>query len=563
MRADFARPGIGLAVAVERAGMAAFGIVRAADEGAMLAELEIEPPVFAGRADARVHTILGKREQVRRQGLVEDLDDLLDAQFRRFVDGALEVGPEAAQHLVPVDLAVRYIVELGFERRREVIFDIAAEIILQEHGDDAAAILGDEAAALQAHVIAVLQYRYDRGIGRGPADAELFELLDQAGLGKARRRFGEMLLGRNRGEGQRLALLHARQPALAILALGVVAAFLIEAQEAVKGDHRAGGAQAVAAVAGLDDDGGLVDLGARHLARQGAFPDQLVEPRLIVAEQALHLFGQPREIGRADRFMRFLGVLGLGAVGARLIGHIAGAVFALDGGARTAHGLLGDVHAVGAHIGNQPDPLAVERHAFVKLLRHAHGLAGGEGELARGFLLQGGSGEGRRRIAPRAPGLDLTHGVPAGGDDIARGHGAGLVGKVELVEFFAVEMGQAGFDRGPGGGLQLRRDGPIFAPHEGLDGGLALANQAQRHRLHAPRRARSRQLAPQDRRQRETDQIIERPARPVGIDQIIVEPARIGHSGEHGGLGDFAEHHPLDGDAVEELALVQLVHHMP
>ena len=92
------------------------------------------------------------------------------------------------------------------------------------------------------HIGAVAQGREDRGIGGGPADAQLFQLADQAGFGIARRRLGEMLrridvldLGRIacRDLGQLRAVFVGR----------VVLAFLIEGQEAVEQGDGAGGAQ--------------------------------------------------------------------------------------------------------------------------------------------------------------------------------------------------------------------------------------------------------------------------------------------------------------------------------
>ena len=89
-----------------------------------------------------------------------------------------------------------------------------------------------------------LQHLQDRRIGRRPADAELFHALDQRGLGIARRRLGEMLVGRDRALGQRLAARSsAAGGALPRRRRIVVAAFLIEREEAVELDHRAGGAQ--------------------------------------------------------------------------------------------------------------------------------------------------------------------------------------------------------------------------------------------------------------------------------------------------------------------------------
>ncbi len=41
----------------------------------------------------------------------------------------------------------------------------------------------------------------------------------------------------------------------------------------------------------LDVGGGLLQLGGRHLARDRALPDQLVEPGLVALEMARHVLG--------------------------------------------------------------------------------------------------------------------------------------------------------------------------------------------------------------------------------------------------------------------------------
>ena len=115
----------------------------------------------------------------------------------------------------------------------------------------------------------------------------------------------------------------------------------------------------------------------------------------------------------------------------------------------------------------------------------------------------------------------------------------------------------------PGAGEEVGVHGPVLARHERLDLGLALADQAQRDRLHAPGRAGARQLAPQHRREREADQVVERAARQIGLDQRLVEVARVGDGVEHGGLGDLVEHHALDRDAVERALLAQQLEHVP
>ena len=93
--------------------------------------------------------------------------------------------------------------------------------------------------------------------------------------------------------------------------------------------------------------------------------------------------------------------------------------------------------------------------------------------------------------------------------------------------------------------FESRADRPIFLRLEDLDLALAVDDQPQRDRLHPARRLRAGKLAPQDRREREADQIIERAPRPIGVDQILIEPARLLHRLRHGGVGDGVEGHAL------------------
>ena len=81
--------------------------------------------------------------------------------------------------------------------------------------------------------------------------------------------------------------------------------------------------------------------------------------------------------------------------------------------------------------------------------------------------------------------------------------------------------------------------------------------------MHAACRARAGELAPEHRGEREAHQIVERAARLVGVDQVVVEVAGRGHGVEHGGLGDLGEDHALDRDAVQQPAPAELVPHMP
>ena len=124
--------------------------------------------------------------------------------------------------------------------------------------------------------------------------------------------------------------------------------------------------------------------------------------------------------------------------------------------------------------------------------------------------------------------------------------GGRLVGNVEPAELLAVEADDAGDEAAAVRRLERDRDRPVFARLEGLDLDLAVADEAERHRLHAAGRAGAGQLAPQHRREREADEIVERAAGEIGIDQRLVDLARVLHRLEDGVVGDGVEDDALD-----------------
>ena len=103
----------------------------------------------------------------------------------------------------------------------------------------------------------------------------------------------------------------------------------------------------------------------------------------------------------------------------------------------------------------------------------------------------------------------------------------------------------------------MRDDRPIFARDELFDLKLPVADDAQRDRLHPPRRAGAGQLSPQDRREVEADQIVEGAARSVGVDERLVDLARIAHRFLHGVLGHRVKHDAVDALVLEQLLVLQ------
>ena len=217
----------------------------------------------------------------------------------------------------------------------------------------------------------------------------------------------------------------------------VVAAFLVDLEEAFELHDRARRAQRIElAVAPFHLDVGrrLLQLGGRHLARDRALPDQLVQPCLVAIEMAGDVLGTARDFGGAYRLVRLLRVLGLGLVLADERRNEPLRVLARDQAADGADRLRDDRHAVGSHVGDEAGDLAADLDAFIQALGELHRLLGREAELAGGVHLQRRGGEGRERVALHGLLLDADDAEVALLDGGLDGGGGGLVLEVELVE---------------------------------------------------------------------------------------------------------------------------------
>ena len=70
-------------------------------------------------------------------------------------------------------------------------------------------------------------------------------------------------------------------------------------------------------------------------------------------------------------------------------------------------------------------------------------------------------------------------------------------------------------------------------------------------------------LLPQQRRQIEADEVVERAARLLRVHQVERQVARLGHGALHFALGDFVEHDALDFLALEIAALFEQLAQVP
>ncbi|MNH91561.1 hypothetical protein D3C73_441280 [compost metagenome] len=377
-----------------------------------------------------------------------------------------------------------------------------------------------------------------------------------------------MLAGIDLLLGEIFARIDLRQATILVVILRLfvfVATIHVGAQEAVETDDRADGAKAgfVRAIGGEDFDRRAFHLGGRHLAGDAALPDQFVKTRLIGIEEFPHLIRRAVEVGRADCFVRFLGVLCLGGIETRLFRQIAVAELIDDGRAGCIDRFGRHLHAVGTHIGNETDRLAADIDAFIKLLRHLHGTRCVEADIRRSCLLQARSGERRAGIALDRLRLDaVDHKACAFEQGLQP---VGIIARLDCARCQALAIGRhkLGLELIAARCLQESREVPVFFRNETLDLVFAIADKAQRHRLHTAGRASARQLAPQDRRQVEADEIVECTAGQIGVDQRHVDIARSGHRIEHGLFGDGVEDDTLYRLVAEHLLLLQEIENVP
>ena len=185
------------------------------------------------------------------------------------------------------------------------------------------------------------------------------------------------------------ALRHLRQPHLHVVIAGIVVAVLaIDAEEAIERRLRSARGELDVPRLGRERDPHPVEPGPSHPARDRALPDQVVEPRLVLADAALQVFRHAREIRRPDGLVRLPRVPGHGTLRTGPAGQVVLAEALADDAPRRAGRALRHPDAVGAHVADQAHRLVADLDALIERLRDPHGPAHAEAELARGLLLQ-------------------------------------------------------------------------------------------------------------------------------------------------------------------------------
>ena len=369
-----------------------------------------------------------------------------------------------------------------------------------------------------------------------------------------------MLLGQQFEQLHDVALLERRQTLFVVLVrfLFVVDGDAVGGEKARFDQGLAGGLEGVLGrCAQFGGDG--IEHRRRHLAGDGALPDQVVKLGLVRRQVFRNLFGRACRGGRADRLMRFLRVLRLGLEVARLVGQGLRSVTPGGDFADFGQRVLREIDRIGTHIGDQADRLAADLRTLVQLLRRAHRALRGEAELAVGVLLQG---RGRERRTRRAAALllvdpgDAQRAACGVFDGLARHCAGTFIDQRELFDLDAVVFEQACAE-----GLPFlfcaRVERPVFLRFERADFFLALADQTQRRRLHAAGRQARRNLAPQQRREIEADEVVERAPRLLGVDQVLRHIAAFFDGTLHLARRDLVEHDALDRLVLEQTLFFQ------
>ncbi len=266
--------------------------------------------------------------------------------------------------------------------------------------------------------------------------------------------------------------------------------------------------------------------------------------------------------GGPDGLVGLLRVLHLAGVLARRRVHVLVAVELTGLVARGVDGRLRQRGRVGTHIGD----VAV----FVEPLRNAHRALGGEPQLAAGLLLQRRGHE--RRIRAAGVGLLLHRGhrqagaPEPGGQRTGRGlvedqYLVGLADHAQRVEIaaggdpLAVDADQPGAEprrRGVGvghAGVELGQHVPVGGAAERHAVAFALHDDAGGHGLHPAGRQLRGDLLPQHRADLVAVEAVQDAAGLLGVDQVVVQVARIFGGRADGRLGDLVEDHPFDRHA--------------
>ena len=187
--------------------------------------------------------------------------------------------------------------------------------------------------------------------------------------------------------------------------------------------------------------------------------------------------------------------------------------------------------------------LAADLDPLIEPLRHDHGLLHRKIQLARCILLQLAGDERGNRVAFLFAPMDSGNDERLLSKSLHDGIHGLLIGDIPL---FPVERARFGGEFRRLLPQQARGKIPVLFRFEGADLLLALYNQPQCHRLHAPRRKTSPHFVPEERTDLVTYQAVENPTRQLSADLVPIDLPGILERFLNCVLGDFMEKNSID-----------------
>ena len=204
--------------------------------------------------------------------------------------------------------------------------------------------------------------------------------------------------------------------------------------------------------------------------------------------------------------MGLLGIARFGAVLPRPLAEVILAVEVFNAATRSADRLIGEMHRIGAHVGDET--------ALIETLRTTHGFASREAELAVGLLLESAGGERGNRLANRGLLFHGIHRPGTGGDLFSQCTGLLLTQQAYVTARFettgafveiaatgdatAVHVGEFRFEA-TSSQFKLRLEIPVAAAAERASGPFPLNQKSNGNRLHPASRQPPGHLFPQQR----------------------------------------------------------------
>ncbi len=182
--------------------------------------------------------------------------------------------------------------------------------------------------------------------------------------------------------------------------------------------------------------------------------------------------------------------------------------------------------------------------------------------MREAFLLQRRGDERRRRIALDRFALDTVDLELACADRSNGAVGIGLVLERELVDLLAVEIVRRA-EKAPASAL---RSASMDQYSSDLKASISCSRSTTSEAqpiARGPRSARPGSLRQRTGDKREPDEIVERAAREIGIDEFFVDLARMLDGFEQRIPSSRVEHDPFDGFALQRILLVEDLQHVP